>query len=198
MEIRNSVLLQVNRNGFLSFGQLFTMTSSNGQNFDSIFSPPIICPFWDDINVISGGSIYYRQDLNQSIIERLRRELSSEYPQAELFLPSLVFIATWDRVAPFSTQITSGMNTFQVTVATDGTSTFARFSYGDIQWGGLETLIGVSAGDGLNFITHPSSLSSFVLTLDTTTVFYRVERKSHACLIVYINLKNSLHMNFRS
>ena len=187
-------MLQVSTNGLLSFGVPFTQTSSNGQDFDSLFStPPIVAPFWDDINVLNGGTIYYRQDSDTMIVEQLRRELSMEYPEAELFHPSLMFIATWDMVAPFSFQSIGAVNTFQVTVATDGTVTFVRFSYGAIQWGGLETLIGVSAGDGFNFITHPSSLSSSVLSLDTTTVFYRVDRKSCFCNYICVYTNKQMH-----
>ena len=69
------------------------------------------------------------------------------------------------------------MNTFQVVVASNGIWTFVRFSYSNIQWGGPNTLIGVSAGDRVNFITHPASLSSSVLSLDNTTTTYRVDGK---------------------
>lgn len=90
-----------------------------------------------------------------------------------------MFVATWDRVAAYSLSFgTDGLvNTFQVSLVSDGTRTFVRFSYGDIQWGGSRTLIGVSAGNGLNFTTHPASLTSSVLLLDNTTVIYKADSK---------------------
>ena len=167
----------MNTNGLLSFGQPFTNFSSGGSDFISVFSAPIIAPFWDDININNGGRIYYRQDFNLSIADQVQQEIYTQYPDIGLFYPSLVFVATWDRVAAYSPSLFSRFNTFQVVLASDGARTFVRFNYGDIQWGGSSTLIGVSAGDGTNFITHPASLSSTVLLLDNTATTYRIDSK---------------------
>ena len=166
----------MNTNGVLSFGQRFTDTSSSGRNFDFVSSPPIIAPFWDDINIRDGGVIYYRQVFDLFIIEQVQLEVSSRYPEVGFFFPSLVFVATWDRVAQFGAR--NGLfNTFQVIIASDGAQSFVGFTYGDIEWGGNRTLIGVSAGDRLNFITHPASLSSNIQFLDGTNVSYRIDSK---------------------
>ena len=160
----------------LSFGVRYTQTSSGGSNFDSVFgSPPIIAPFWDDINIRVGGVIYYRQEFDPFIVDLVREGVASQFPEVGFFFPSLVFVATWDRVAPFGSR--SGFNTFQAVIASDGSRTFVRFTYGDIQWGGNSTLIGVSAGDQRNFITHPASLSPSVVFLDGTNVTYRIDRE---------------------
>ena len=102
--------------------------------------------------------------------------VASQFPEVGFFFPSLVFVATWDRVAQFGAR-NFLRNTFQTVIASDGARTFVRFTYGDIQWGGNRTLIGVSAGDTLNFITHPASLSPSVVFLDGTNVTYRVDSK---------------------
>lgn len=168
---------QVNTNGVLSFGRTYTRTSSGGSDFSEFSSPPIIAPFWDDINVVIGGTIYYRQESDPLIVEQLQQNITSQYPEAGLFHPSLVFVATWDRVEAFDSYLRGLVNTFQTVVVSDGKQTFVRFNYDDIQWGGPRTLIGVSAGDQRNFITHPASLNSSVLTIDNTTVTYQVDRK---------------------
>ena len=160
----------MNTNGVLSFGEAYTRFLSVDFNFLS--SPPIIAPFWDDINIVRGGTIYYRQDSNSTITELVQQAVASEYPEAASFQPSLVFVATWDRVESFRLSDGGRVNTFQVVVASDGTWTFVRFSYGDIQWGGNTTQIGVSAGDRVNFITHPASQSTAVLMLYNTTTTY--------------------------
>ena len=164
----------MNTNGVLSFGT--SHTRALGTNFTILSSPPIIAPFWDDINIVRGGTIYYRQDSNSTVTELVQKALVSEYPEATSFQPSLVFVATWDRVEPFDSSFRGRVNTFQVVVASDGTRTFVRFSYGDIQWGGHTTVIGVTTGDRVNFITHPASQSTAVLMLynTTTTYIYRV------------------------
>ena len=158
----------------LSFGQPFP--NPIGSIFNSV---PIIAPFWDDISTDLGGSIYYRQDLSTSAADQVQQEIYTQFPDVGFFYPSLVFVATWDRVAAFSSIFRGRFNCFQVIIASDGGRTFVRFSYGDIQWGGSNTLIGVSAGDGINFITHPASFSSSVLLLDNTTTTYRIDSKFH-------------------
>ena len=167
-------IIQVNTNGVLSFG--ISYTTSLGTGFNLLPSPPIIAPFWDDIDITRGGTIYYRQDSNSTITELVQKALVSKYPEAASFHPSLVFVATWDRVEAYRSSDRGFVNTFQVVIASDGTWTFVRFSYGDIQWGGHTTLIGVSAGDRVNFVTHPASKTSSVLLLynTTTTYMYRV------------------------
>ena len=166
----------MNTNGVLSLGQSFIRTSSGGSNFTSVSSPPIIAPFWDDIDVTRGGAIYYRQDNTSFIADVVQRDIHTHFPDIGFFYPSLVFVATWDRVEAFSFRFRGLVNTFQVVIASDGERTFVRFSYGDIQWGRSMTLIGVSAGNGVNFITHPASLNSSVTQLlENTTIIYRVD-----------------------
>ena len=166
----------MNTNGVLSFGQSYTRTSSCGSNFDFVSdSPPLIAPFWDDIDITKGGSIYYRLDNTSSTADQVQLDVYNQFPDVDFFYPSLVFVATWDRVAAFFSNFRDTVNTFQVVIASDGTRSFVRFSYEDIQWGGSMTLIGISAGDRVNFITHPASLSSSVLLLDNTTTTYKFE-----------------------
>ena len=168
----------MNTNGVVSFGQPYTSASSGGSDFVSVSpTPPIIAPFWDDINIRDGGMIYYRQEFSSSIADIVAQDLSARYPEVGSFYPSLVFVATWDRVAAFSSSFGGLSNTFQVIIASDGSRSFVEFIYGNIEWGEPNTLIGVSAGDGLNFITHPASLNSNVLFLDGTNVSYRIDSK---------------------
>ena len=173
--------MQVNTNGVLSFGEPHTNTSTGGStDFNSVSSPPLIAPFWDDVDVTRGGTIYYRQDNTLSIADQVKRDIynATLFPDVDFFYPSLVFVATWDRVAAYSSDFRGLVNTFQVILASDGRLTFVRFIYGDIQWGGSDTLIGVSAGDRINFITHPASgLNSSVVSLDNTTITYKVDSK---------------------
>ena len=163
----------MNTNGILTFEEPNTLPTTRGYNFSNVATLPTIAPFWDDVDLNRGGNIYFRQDSNSTIKELIQRAIASEYSEAASFQPSLVFVVTWDRVGRYRS--TGPENTFQVIIASDGTWTFIRFSYGVIQWGGLRTLIGVTAGDRVNFVMHPASLSSSVLTLDYTTTIYRVD-----------------------
>ena len=161
----------------ISLGESFTRTSSEGLNFSSIISPPLIAPFWDDVDVTKGGTIYYRQDNTSSIAEQLQQDFHTEFPGIGSFYPTLVFVATWNRVQAFDSSFSGLVNTFQVVIASDGEKTFVKFNYGAIQWGGTSTLIGVSAGDQVNFIVHPASHTTSVLSLDNTATTYRIDSK---------------------
>lgn len=130
----------------LSFIRPYTLPSAFGSHFNGIVTPPIIAPFWDDIDITEGGTIYYCQDSDSTLASLLQEALrASDYPEAVSFQPSLVFVATWDRVAPYDSFNRGLVSTFQVVVMSDGTWTFVRFNYADIQWGGINTLIGISA-----------------------------------------------------
>ena len=169
-------IMQINTNGVISFGDTFTDTSSSGSNFFDVTSPTIIAPFWDDVDIRKGGSIYYRQDTDPLVAGQISLEISSQYPEVGNFTPALVFVATWYRVAAFRF-VPGATNTFQVIIASDGNQSYVRFCYGDIQWGGQNTLIGVSAGDRFNYITHPASLSSSITLIDNSSVTYRIDSK---------------------
>ena len=182
----------MNTNGVLSFGQPFTAVDVTAASTGP-FTPPIITPFWDDIDIRDGGMIYYRQEFNSSIADLVSQDLSSRYPEVGFFYPSLVFVVTWDRVAAYSGLGFGGLsNTFQAIIASDGSRSFVRFFYDNIEWGSNVTLIGVSAGDGLNFVTHPASLSPDVLVLDGTNVTYRIDCKlSLIWLFIHVHLSSA-------
>ena len=61
------------------------------------------------------------------------------------------------------------VNTFQCVLATSGSKSFVIFLYKDLQWGGGEAVAGINAGDGINFITIPGSLSQDILSLTETS-----------------------------
>ena len=54
-------------------------------------------------------------------------------------------------------------------LATSGTKSFVIFLYEDLQWGGGEAVAGINAGDGINFITIPGSLSQDILSITETS-----------------------------
>ena len=169
--------LQVNANGIISFGNTISATTSGGSNFNTFSSPPIIVPFWNDIDVRVDGTIFYRRDTDPNSINLANQAVRSLFPEFPEFDASLLFVATWDRVARFG-EFTGLANTFQAVIASDGTNSFVRFTYGNIEWGDGDTLIGVSAGDRINFITHPLSLTPNVTSIDDgIPVTFRIDGK---------------------
>ena len=75
------------------------------------------------------------------------------------------------------------VNTFQCVLATNEFESFAMFLYDDggIEWttgdrsggvnglGGNEAVAGISAGDGVNVITIPGSLTPSIIDIDNTS-----------------------------
>ena len=170
-------MLQVNPNtGVLSFGGTFSRLTPDGLNFDAIISnTPIIAPFWNFIDLLADGIIYYRRDTDPNTRNLANQEVRSIFPEFPQFDARLVVVVTYDRVARFG-EFTGLVNTFQTVIASDGSNSFVRFTYGNIEWGDNSTLIGVSAGDGENFITHPLSFSpNLTQSLDNTAITYRID-----------------------
>ena len=61
-------------------------------------------------------------------------------------------------------------STFQCVLATDGQSTFVIFLYADggIEWD-FPGQVGLNAGDGIRFFSHPDSFSSRLTNIHTTS-----------------------------
>ena len=93
---------QVNANGILSFRVPYDRSSS--QRFDSSFLPsvPLVAPFWADVDITRFGKIFYRQTDDPVSLQHaadLLRELF--LTPHSIFYPTILFIATWDRVAQY-------------------------------------------------------------------------------------------------
>ena len=149
----------MNTNGLLSFNSSNPFTRSRDFPFNS---PPLIAPYFHDVDLNNGGTIFYRQTTDHNLVSGVDL-LSAVGTLVNLltdlsdFNPSLLFIATWYQVAPFQSLFReSDRNTFQAVLATDGETSIVSFIYGDIQWGeGAE--IGFNAGDGVSFLSVPPS-----------------------------------------
>ena len=61
--------------------------------------PPLIAPFWHDVDTISGGNIFYRQTSDPQLLLEFR--LAARI-HSFTFNPDSIFVVTWDRVAPFT------------------------------------------------------------------------------------------------
>ena len=90
---------QENANGIISFRRPFT-------NFTPLRFPlnnsiPLIAPFWNFVNNRIFGNIFYRQTSNVTLLQRARDQLRELFPSSGNFTPTTLFIATWDRVAPY-------------------------------------------------------------------------------------------------
>ena len=82
------------------------MLSFRGQFYDSSPDPfplryyTLIAPFWANVDLYSGGSVFYRYTDDETILSDVEQTIRDAFIND--FSPTLVFIATWDRVAPGS------------------------------------------------------------------------------------------------
>ena len=66
--------------------------------------PPMIAPFWHDVDITRRGIISYREANSTALLERAKDDLMYmyyEFPDLESFQPSSLFVATWTNVAQF-------------------------------------------------------------------------------------------------
>lgn len=104
----NYSTIYLNSNGTISFGTPFTDFNSPGLATETT---PMLAPFFADVNVASGGEIYWDIDPTAGTITM-----------------------TWLNVAPYSG---SGTNSFQVVMTDTGGGDFSlQYIYEDIQWSG--------------------------------------------------------------
>ena len=90
---------QVNTNGIISFQLRFTKFRSRRFPLNNFI--PLIAPFWDDVDITRSGNIFFRQTSNATLLQRARDQLQKLFPSSGIFIPTTMFIATWDRVAPY-------------------------------------------------------------------------------------------------
>lgn len=183
-------LLQVSTNGILSFGSSFTRFQPTPLPFTS---PPLIAPFWADVDLRKGGSVFYRQTTQSDILQQIA--IATLQISGFQFVPTLAFIATWTAVPAFDGRFQGLTNTFQVVLATNGTVSFVGFIYRDIQWTG-NAQIGLNAGDGSGYFAPLTSTDAQgngqESNIDTPgTYVYRTDSKQNHITCV-VRLKKFL------
>ena len=86
----------MNNNGDLSFNNPFQEYSP--ENFPLYTPDPLIAPFWTDL---LDGAVWYRITTSNDIIQRVREEVASAFPEQTPFSATQVLITTWDNVGYF-------------------------------------------------------------------------------------------------
>ncbi|XP_041425681.1 sushi, nidogen and EGF-like domain-containing protein 1 [Xenopus laevis] len=121
-------------------------------------SVPFIAPFWADLYNVLSGDIYYRQSNDSTLLANVTKDINKYFPEVT-FSAKWVFITTWDKVPRFP-GAASQANTFQVVLATDGTSSFVLFNYAIIQWSFL-AVAGLNSGNitGYYQLNKPKEIS---------------------------------------
>ncbi|XP_061188743.1 mucin-4-like [Saccostrea echinata] len=172
--------LFVNTNGVISFQK--AVSSYSASPFPIANDVGMIAPFWTDINTNNGGTIWYRESVNSTLLDRVSEEVRAYFPQFYRFKASWIFIVTWERVAFYGCNSSpcSKTNTFQTILISNGQNSFTIYNYEQIQWttgttadgnamtglGGTPAQIGFNAGDGIVFYMLNASRTDDVVNVD--------------------------------
>ncbi|XP_073457798.1 sushi, nidogen and EGF-like domain-containing protein 1 isoform X1 [Aquarana catesbeiana] len=176
-----STIIYVDNNGLLSFNTSISAFTPNklpvlgGSN-------PFVAPFWADVDNAIAGDIYYRQSTDTDLLSRATSDIRS-YFSLPTFSATWVFVATWSNVAYYgSTAVSSTVNTFQAVLITNASLTFAMFNYASIHWttgtssggdskgtGGTPALAGVNSGYKVGYYQIPSSLTTEIINISSTS-----------------------------
>ncbi|MBU1043267.1 MAG: PEP-CTERM sorting domain-containing protein [Candidatus Omnitrophica bacterium] len=161
--------LWVNNNGNITFdGPMGTYTPFDLDGTGRT----IVAPYFADVDTrpSDGGYVYYGER-GVGALTGASSVVNAAFGGA--FSATYGYIATWDHVGFYSYQ-TNSLNTFQLSLLTDGIDSFAIFNYLDdgMTWetgeasggnssgfGGTEAVAGFDAGDGVNFYMIAGSMN---------------------------------------
>ena len=87
----------MNTNGVISF--LRSVSTFTPNPFPIANDARMIAPFWADIDTTRGGTVWYRETTEDSLLDRATDEIKNYFPRFLRFRASWVFIATWENVA---------------------------------------------------------------------------------------------------
>jgi hypothetical protein len=92
-----SFFLKINNRGHLTFRSGFLdFTPSPFPLTTPIPIPIMIAPFWNDINIVDGGGLFFRQSTDAALLDLVGSDVSAAFDMN--FSPTLLFIVTWDSV----------------------------------------------------------------------------------------------------
>ncbi|XP_018362024.1 PREDICTED: nidogen-2 isoform X2 [Trachymyrmex cornetzi] len=128
-KIYNSIF--INGNGVLSFARAM-------QRFFNIAFPlddPVISPLYTHVDTRASGTIYWSETDSPDVLARAGGLIRSAFKDANNFMPTHVFLATWMDVGYYNER-NDKVNTYQVAISSNGTHSFVELLYPEngIQW----------------------------------------------------------------
>jgi hypothetical protein len=154
--VKQSLLLYINPNGFISFESNTLSNDGSRYNYpNNRFTA--IAPFWSDIDTRVCGDIYYRETTDTNTLSLISNDFN--------FQATWAFIVTYDRVCKYGPPYDGLTNSFQIVITTNGSSFFTIYNYGQLSWYHRSSYALYNAGDGINYSILPGSLTSDILKL---------------------------------
>ena len=136
-------------------------------------SVPLIAPYWDD----KPGDVLYRISDNQTLLDKVSSHIADAFSE---FSPTMLFIATWNRVPQSSSENNTLFNTFQAVIATDNNTnaTVVLFLYGDIQWSSGFSSIGFNSENSHNQESSTINLETLTNIGQPGILAFRVDQEN--------------------
>ena len=91
---------QVNENGIISFTA--PVSQFTPDPFPLSGDLTLIAPFWADVDARGTGTIWHREANDPQLLARARDEIQAAFVDQSSFVPTQLFIATWDDVGYFN------------------------------------------------------------------------------------------------
>ncbi|KAM8927848.1 alpha-tectorin-like [Pelodytes ibericus] len=171
--------LFVNNNGVISFG--VKVSNYTPDAFPLANGSPFVAPFWGDVDNRLGGTVYYRESTDPSLLKRIDDDMAEYYPHLH-YKAKWAFVATWDQV-PYFRSKSQKRNTFQAVLSTNGATSFIILNYGNITWttgvasggdpdtglGGIPAQAGFNSGDDTNYFNIPGSRTNDIVNIGQTS-----------------------------
>ena len=95
-------LLQVNNNGDISFTT--SVSQYTPDPFPLFGDLALIAPYWADVDTTGTGTVWYRESTDAELLARARTMIQSAFTSQDNFIPSYIFVATWDHVGYYNSQ----------------------------------------------------------------------------------------------
>jgi len=58
----------------------------------------LVAPYWVNIDTSVSGNVWYRQSTTPDLLTRAASDVQQTFPYLSQFIPTHLFIATWDNV----------------------------------------------------------------------------------------------------
>ena len=94
-----SMCMQVNNNGVISFQRAVSQFTPD--SFPLSGDLELIAPYWADVDTRGAGTVWYRETDDAVLRARAADDVRVAFISQSTFLPTQLFIATWDGVGYF-------------------------------------------------------------------------------------------------
>ena len=161
--------LFVNTNGLISFRNGVSQYTPQPFPLQNIIG---VSPFWTDIDIRGGGSVFYREILDINQLKEIAFEIRRAFPLFYNYIPTWAYVTTWYQVPEYGRNTPSINNTFQAIIATNGIYSFTIYNYEQLVWpivnvSDRRAQAGFNAGDGQTYYIINGSFTQDILSINS-------------------------------